>query len=94
MPNAAPLLRHGSKLSYEELQEQTHRLALTADLTYQEIADELGVSQTAVSKAVTTSGAKFQRLQMRIVELLSEYEVERREHVVFRTWRKDRTKNE
>jgi hypothetical protein len=27
---------------------------------------------------------------MRILEALTDYEVERREHVVFRTWRKDR----
>ena len=88
---AEPLVRHGSKLTYEELCEEAHRLAKGSSLTYEEIADRLDVATVSVSKAVTQPGPKFQRLQMRIIEALSEYEVERREHVEFRTWRKDRS---
>jgi hypothetical protein len=94
MPIAAEPVRHGSKLSYDELKEEAHQLARKAPDTYGEIADKLDVSENAVAKAVTTAGPKFQRLQMRIVELLSDYEVERREHVEFRTWRKDRKTND
>jgi predicted transcriptional regulator len=79
-------VRHGSKLTYEELQEHAHTLAREAKDTYAEIAEALGVSENAVAKAVTTAGPKFQ--QMRIIEHLSEYEVEREETVRFRTWRK------
>lgn len=52
------------------------------------------MSHNVVAKAVTTAVAKFRRLQLRIVELLSEYELERREHVEFRTWRKDHDRDE
>jgi predicted transcriptional regulator len=81
-------VRHGSKLTYEELQEHAHTLAREAGDTYAEIAEALGVSENAVAKAVTTAGPKFQQVQMRIIEHLSEYEVEREETVRFRTWRK------
>ena len=91
MPIAADPVRHGSKLSYEELKEEAHRLARKSSKTYAEIGDELDVSENAVAKAVTTAGAKFQKLQGRIVELLSEYSVEREVDVQFRTWRKERT---
>jgi transposase-like protein len=90
LQTAARLVRHGSKLSYGELKEEVYQLAREAPHTYAEIAGKLGVSENAVAKAVTTVGPKFQRLQMRIVELLSKYEVERQEKVEFRTWRKDR----
>lgn len=90
LQTAARLVRHGSKLSYGELKEEVYQLAREAPHTYAEIAGKLGVSENAVAKAVTTVGPKFQRLQMRIVELLSDYEVERQEKVEFRTWRKDR----
>ena len=47
-----------------------------------------------MAKAVTTAGPRYKRLQMRIVEVLSEYTVEREVNVQFRTWRKDRTSDE
>ena len=46
----------------------------------------LDVSRISVARAVTEPGPKFQRLQMQIVEALSDFEVERRERVEFRTW--------
>jgi predicted transcriptional regulator len=92
MPNLAePPVRHGSKLTYDELQQQAHRALSESGRTQQDLADELGVTRTSVGKAVTQAGPKFQRLQMEIIEALTEYDVERREHVEFRTWRKDRT---
>jgi predicted DNA-binding protein (UPF0251 family) len=86
----ATAIRHGSKLDYDELQQEAYRALSTSEYTQQEMADELEVTRAAVGKAVTQPGPKFQRLQMRILEALTDYEVERREHVVFRTWRKDR----
>jgi predicted DNA-binding protein (UPF0251 family) len=86
----ATSVRHGAKLGYDELQQEAYRALSTSEYTQQEMADELGVTRAAVGKAVTKPGAKYQRLQMRILEALTDYEVERREHVVFRTWRKDR----
>ena len=86
-----PPVRHGSKLTHDELQQEAYRALSDSGRTQQEIAGELGVTRTSVGKAVTQAGPKFQRLQMQILEALTEYEVERREHVEFRTWRKDRT---
>ena len=83
-------IRHGSKLTYEELQQEAHQALDASDYTQQEMADELGVTRAAVGKAVTKPGAKFQQLQMRILEALTGYKVERQETVRFRTWRKDR----
>lgn len=68
-------------LSYEELKDKAHRLAKDGP-TYEEIAEELDVTRSAVAQAVTTAGPKFHRLQIRIVELLSDVEVERREAFV------------
>jgi hypothetical protein len=94
MPTTADSVRHGSKLDFHDLKEEAHRLARKAPETYAEIAAALDVSENAVAKAVTTAGPKFQRLQMRIVELFSNYQVERRKRVEFRTWRKDRGADE
>jgi hypothetical protein len=69
-------------LSYEELKDKAHQLAKDDRRTYREIAEELDVTEGAVAKAVTTAGPKFHQLQIRIVELLSDVEVERREEFV------------
>lgn len=94
MPTTAETVRHGSKLSYEELKDEAYRLANDSPRTYAEIAEDLDVTENAVAKAVTTAGPRYKRLQMRIVEILSEYTVEREVNVQFRTWRKDRTSDE
>jgi len=79
-------VHHGARLDYDDLQETAHRLLRESDDTQQDMADRLDVSRISVARAVTEPGSKFQRLQMRIVEALSDYEVERRERVEFRTW--------
>ena len=85
-----PPVRHGSKLDYKQLKDEAYQALSDSDLTQQELAEQLGVARTSVAKAVTQAGPKFQRLQMEIIEALTEYDVERRKHVEFRTWRKDR----
>ena len=65
------------ELTHEELREEAHRLAKDDSRAYTEIAEELDVTKNAVAKAVTTTGPKFHRLQIRTVELLSNVEVER-----------------
>ena len=73
----------GTELNHDDLREKAHELARGGP-TYAEIAEALGVSENSVAKAVTTTGPKFQRLQMRIVEHLSDYEVEKRHSFVLR----------
>ena len=76
-------VKHGTSLDYDGLRETAKRVLDESSYTQQEMADELGVARTSVAKAVTQSGPKFQRLQMRILEVVTDYEVERREHVEF-----------
>jgi predicted DNA-binding protein (UPF0251 family) len=81
-------VRDGARLDYNELCEEAARLLRSSDYTQQAMADRLDVSRISVARAVTEPGPKFQRLQMRIIEALSDYSVERREYVEFRTWHK------
>lgn len=95
MPTATrPIVRHGEKLSYEELQEQARTVLNESDWTQREIADKLDVTRGSVAKAVTTPGSRYQRLQMRIIETLTDYRIRREEEVHFRPLRKDRIDDE
>jgi hypothetical protein len=76
-------VKHGTKLDYEGLQREAKRTLDESEYTQEAIAAELGVARTSVAKAVTQVGAKFQQLQMRILEALTDFEVERREQVEF-----------
>jgi hypothetical protein len=67
----------GETISYEELKDSAHQLAKNDPQTYAKIGEALGVTEGAVAKAVTTAGPKFRQLQIRIVELLSDVEVEK-----------------
>jgi transposase-like protein len=78
-----PTQTHKSKLSPEELKDEAYRLAQDSPLTYADIAEDLGVTENAVAKAVTMAGMRYKELQMRVVELLSGDEVEHR-HVFVR----------
>ena len=70
-------MRDGAELNYEDLQEAAYRALDASDYTQQKLARELGVSRVALAKAVTQPGPKFQKLQMRVVETLTDYEVEK-----------------
>lgn len=76
-------MQHGTKLDYEGLQCEAKRTLDQSDYTQAAIAEKLGVARTSVAKAVTQVGPKFQQLQMRILETLTDFEVERREQVEF-----------
>jgi hypothetical protein len=89
-----PTVRHGEKLSYEELQERARTVLNESDWTQREMADELEVTRGAVAKAVTTPGSRYQRLQMRIIEKLTAYRIQREETVHFRPLREDKIDDE
>lgn len=84
-------MRHGSKLSYDELQQEARAALQKSEYTQQEMADRLDVTRPSIAKAVTQPGPKFQRLQMRIIEALTEYDMVREETVRFRVSRNDQT---
>jgi predicted DNA-binding protein (UPF0251 family) len=79
-------VHHGARLDYEELQETARCLLKGSDYTQQAMADRLEVSRISIARAVTEPGPKFQRLQMKVVEALTGFEVERQERVEFRCW--------
>ena len=83
-------VQHNQTFDFEQLMEEAGRLLRNADYTQRELADELGVTRGAVAKAVTKAGPKFQKLQSRIIEHLSDYTVRKEVDVTFRTLRKDR----
>jgi predicted DNA-binding protein (UPF0251 family) len=83
-------VQHDQVLTFDQLCSEAKRLLDASDYTQQEMAEELGVTRVSVAKAVTQPGPKFQKLQMRIIELLSEYEIEREVEVRFRARRKGR----
>lgn len=74
-------------LTYDDLKSRAHELAVNDPRTYEEIAHELDVSKSAVAQAVTTPGKKFSKVQIRIVELLSDHEVEVEEAFILRAKR-------
>jgi len=76
-------VQHGTKLDYEGLQREAKRTLDQSDYTQAALAEKLGVARTSVAKAVTQVGPKFQQLQMRILEALTKFKVERRENVEF-----------
>ena len=76
-------MQHGTKLDYEGLQREAKRTLDQSDYTQAAIAEKLGVARTSIAKAVTQVGPKFQQLQMRILDTLTDFEVERREQVEF-----------
>lgn len=82
-------MQHGTKLDYEGLQREAKRTLDQSDYTQAAIAEKLGVARTSVAKAVTQVGPKFQQLQMRILEALTDFDVERREQVEFVLWERN-----
>jgi predicted XRE-type DNA-binding protein len=76
-------VKHGTNLDYEGLQREAKRTMDQSAYTQEAIAEQLGVARSSVAKAVTQVGPKFQQLQMRILEALTDFEVERREQVEF-----------
>jgi len=76
-------VQYGTKLDYEGLQREAKRILDQSDYTQAALAEKLGVARTSVAKAVTQVGPKFQQLQMRILEALTKFKVERRENVEF-----------
>lgn len=79
----------GTRLDYGSLRKTAKEVLDESEFTQQEIADELGVARTSIAKAVTQTGPKFQQLQMRILETITDCEVERQEHVEFVLREKD-----
>lgn len=76
-PDRIPV-RHDQILDYEALREEAAAAvasAVAAGRRQYEIADTLGVSAGALSKALTNAGARFAKLQQRAIDELTPYRV-------------------
>jgi predicted transcriptional regulator len=83
-------MRHNQKLSYDELRDEAAAAVDAYDGTQTEIAEQLGVTRGAVSRALKEEGSSLAGLQIRILELLRPgYTLEKEEQVWFRVQRKD-----
>ena len=79
-------MRHGQRLTEEELRSEARQGIESSGLTQREVARRLDVSEQAISNAVRETGSKVAALQRRIVSLLTDYTIE----VGYMAARKDR----
>lgn len=99
MPHTSPTnerqaVRHNQALTTTQLWEQTAKAVEESGKSQSAIARELGVSPGAVNHALIKPEDESQRyveLQMRILDLLTPYRVEREVAVRFRILRKSET---
>ena len=80
-------MRHGQRLSEEELRTEARQAIEHSGLTQREVARRLDVSEQAISNAVRETGTKVAALQRKVVSLLTDYTVE----VGYVASRKDRS---
>jgi predicted transcriptional regulator len=75
-------MQDGKEMDYDALCEEAARAVSKSSYNQTQLANELGVSTGAMSRALSESGPKFSRLQRRVLERLTPYQIEK--HVVFR----------
>jgi hypothetical protein len=81
-------MRDGTTLTFEDLRRETAEALDTADATQSAVAEALGVTPSAVTKAKTEAGPHRAALQRRILGHLTPYRVEP-EPQTFKARRKD-----
>ena len=81
-----PAMRDGTEMDFNALRAEAEQALEASGHTQSDVADALDVHRSAVSRALKTSGGKFQELQRRIIEHLTPYQIERR--VSFKAHRK------
>ena len=69
-------MRHGQRLTEEELRTEARQAIEGSGLTQREVARRLKVSEQAISNAVRDTGSKVVALQRKVVSLLTDYVVE------------------
>lgn len=84
-----PLMRHNQKLTFEELRQEVHEAVKGYEGTQAGLAEKLGVSGGAISRAIHEAGPLLAGLQMRVLEYLQdEYAIAEETEVWFRVTRK------
>jgi len=71
-------MRDGTELDFEGLRKEAAAAVEDAGRSQSEVARELDVHRSAVSRAVKESGPRLSELQRRIIRHLTPYRIERR----------------
>lgn len=80
-------MRDGTELSFDELRDETAEAVEESGRSQAEVARELDMHRSAVSRAVKESGPRVQKIQRRVIQHLTPYRVDR--HVYFKAHRED-----
>lgn len=87
MPKMPPFMRDGTEMDFDGLREETASAVGESGKTQSEIARELDLHRSAVSRAVKESGPRVQKIQRRVLRHLTPYRVEQRTY--FKAQRED-----
>lgn len=78
-------VRKGQVLDFDGLRKEAEDAAATYSGKQQDLADELGVTEVSLSRALNKAGSRYAALQRRVIAKLTDYVVtERRQFVVGR----------
>jgi len=80
-------MRDGTEMSFDELRDETAAAVDKSGKSQAEVARELDLHRSAVSRAVKESGPRVQKIQRRVLRHLTSYRIERR--VRFKAHRED-----
>jgi len=72
-------------LGYHGLMRAARRAAKESGARQVDLADEFDVTQGGLSRALSTPGPKFARLQQRVIEHLTPYAVEKEVQFILRS---------
>lgn len=80
-------MREGTTFTLEELREAAVDAVGASEKAQSDVARELGVHRSSVSRALNEAGERYQGLQRRIIANVTPYEIERQ--LLFKARRKD-----
>ena len=80
-------MRDGTEMSFDELRDETAAAVDESGKSQSQVARELDMHRSAVSRAVKESGPRVQKIQRRVLRHLTPYRIERR--VSFKAHRED-----
>ena len=88
-PPRPPVVQHGETLTLTELHEEALKAVQGSGLTQKSVADKMGLSESWISRALSSPSTKYAGAQRRIIAVLTDYEVtEEPRDPVFRVERK------
>lgn len=80
-------MRDGTEMSFGQLRDETAAAVDESGKSQSQVARELDMHRSAVSRAVKESGPRVQSIQRHVLRHLTPYRIERR--VSFKAYRED-----